>query len=109
MADQCEVIYDREYEPGMFTQVRCTFVNGHPGEYHSFRTLRLQDEIDKAEAEVQAKREAGIGCDDDTPSDVRALLANITAGKADPYLEAILAVAHNRKRALRGTRGFGRL
>lgn len=43
---------------------------------------------------------------DDTPSDVRAILDAITRGAADPYLEAILAVTHNRKRALRGTRGF---
>lgn len=44
---------------------------------------------------------------DDTPSDVRAILDAITRGNADPYLEAILAITHNRKRALRGTRGFG--
>ena len=35
-------------------------------------------------------------------------LENITDGRADPYLEAILAVTHNRKRALRNVPGFRR-
>lgn len=38
---------------------------------------------------------------DDPGSDIEVLIENIAAGKADPHLEAILAAAHGRKRALR--------
>lgn len=108
MAKQCEAKYLRKYiDPDgdrAVVQVRCTFIEGHSAK-HSFETLRSQDEAEQEQAEAIR----GIGCDDETPGDVKALLDAITAGNADPYLEAILAVTHNRKRALRGTRGFGRL
>ena len=78
------------------TTVYCTFRTGHLRTQeaptpHSWTWLR--------DAEREIAR-------DDTPSDVKAILDAITAGNADPYLEAILAVTHNRKRALRGVRGF---
>lgn len=94
--DQCAARYVRPDG----TEIRCTFLVSHPAPQHSFYGMKTQDEADAR---------SGIGCDDETPSDVQTLLDNITAGKADPYLEAVLAVAHNRKRALRGTRGFNRL
>jgi hypothetical protein len=37
-----------------------------------------------------------------------ATVGYIERGDFDPYLEMILAAAHNRKRALRGVRGFPR-
>lgn len=80
--------------------VRCTFKDGHLNAAeasvpHSWTWLRDAERAERAAAE------------EDVPSDVRAILAAITAGNADPYLEAILAVTHNRKRALRNVRGFG--
>jgi hypothetical protein len=76
--------------------ILCTFRHGHlstaeASTPHSWTWLR--------DAERALRQ-------DDTPSDVQAILDAITAGRADPYLEAILAVTHNRKRALRGVRGF---
>lgn len=41
--------------------------------------------------------------------DVDVFIENIASGTCDPYLEAILAAAHGRKRALRNvTRPYGR-
>lgn len=62
----------------------CTFRAGHDG-HHSWRWLQR---------EMEAERRA--------PSDIEVLIGNIAEGKADAYLEAILAAAHGRKRALRG-------
>jgi hypothetical protein len=113
MAAVCGQGYDHPtgYDPRRgeeaTTAVYCTYIAGHTSK-HSWETLKVQDEAD-AEARDQRERMRGIGHDDETPSDVQALLDAITNGHADPYLEAILAVTHNRKRALRGTRGFGNL
>lgn len=84
----------------LYAMHECTFRAGHDS-VHSWKWLK--DEIERLDAQRP------VGGDDTTPSDVQALLDAITAGNADPYLEAILAVTHNRKRALRGVRGFGRL
>lgn len=98
MAEMCRMIYHRvpSHEP-----VECTFVAGHPIEKHSWETLRVQDEAD-----AEARK---VWSDSSTPNDVLILLSNIRSGNADPYLEAILSVCHNRKRALRGVRGFDEL
>ena len=117
VANQCQAIYTRKLsnlplESPVSIDVQCTFIKGHPGEKHSWETLKLQDEADREVAEERQRLLrgiGGIGHDDSTPSDVQALLDNIVSGGADPYLEAILAVTHNRKRALRGVRGFGSL
>jgi hypothetical protein len=93
MAEMCREMYDRGGE-----MIPCTYVRGHPTPRHSWETLRLQDAADKAVHTFSMK---GV------PSDVEALLVNINHGNADAYLEVILAVTHNRKRALRNTPGFG--
>ena len=89
-------ICDEAYRRSDGRTILCTFRHGHLNAAeasvpHSWTWLR--------DAEKEAAR-------DDTPSDVQAILDAITAGRADPFLEAILAVTHNRKRALRGVRGF---
>lgn len=109
MTEQCEVVYVRQltgpYVPGEVENVRCTYIADHAKTTHSWSTLKMQDDEDqRARA---AKTTSVIG--DDTLGDIQVLLDNITAGNADPYLEAILAITHNRKRTLRGVRGFGRL
>ena len=43
---------------------------------------------------------------DYTPQAVQAFLDSMARGEMDNYIEAILAVGHNRKRAKRGTAGF---
>ena len=105
MATTCGAEYER-YPTGSI--ITCQYPADHvPDHIHSWTQLRDQEDRQR---EADAKEAAqGIGCDDATPDDVKALLDAITAGNADPYLEAILAVTHNRKRTLRGTRGFRRL
>lgn len=93
MAEMCGMVYYRNADT-----VPCTYVKGHPTPRHSWEALKLQDEVDRAKHTFSIQ---GL------PSDVEALLGNIEHGAADPYLEVILAVAHNRKRALRNTPGFG--
>lgn len=93
------VICEEPYRRPDSSVVFCSFRKGHlntaeASTPHSWTWLR--------DADKEMAR-------DDTPSDVQAILDAITAGNADPYLEAILAVTHNRKRALRGVRGFGPL
>lgn len=97
MTNQCSARYER-----FGNAVRCTYIEGHEAE-HSFRTLELQDICDQERERLLADPEG-----DDLPADVAAILENITEGRADPYLEAILAVTHNRKRALRSVPGFMR-
>lgn len=94
MAEMCSEVYDR-----FSGRVLCTYVKNHPAPRHSWETLKLQDEADRTLHTFSLR---GI------PSDVEALLVNIELGRADPYLEVILAVTHTRKRALRGTPGFGK-
>lgn len=71
----------------------CTFVRNHSGECSWYDIYRrdVAEEADKV---------------DYTPAAVQAFLDSIVRGEMDLYLEAILAVAHNRKRARRGTPGF---
>jgi hypothetical protein len=55
--------------------------------------------------------EAAPGPQPDEPvrADVDVFIENIAGGSCDPYLEAILAAAHGRKRALRNVpRPYGR-
>ncbi|MCA1481140.1 hypothetical protein, partial [Bradyrhizobium sp. NBAIM08] len=93
----CSATYDRPAGGSIF----CTFIHGHHNDPdrtpHSWYWVQQEDERDAA---LDAEK---CLANDDAPSDVQALLDAITAGNADPYLEAILAVTHNRKRALRGT------
>lgn len=66
----------------------CTFPLGHDQE----------EEDPTPHSWLWAKREDQS---DDLPSDIEVLIENIAAGRADQYLEAILAAGHGRKRALR--------
>jgi hypothetical protein len=90
----CSVPYLRPDE----TTVRCTYLKDHPNERHSWWAVQCQDEVDAETAAI-----------DYTPTAVQALLDAITRGEVDPYIEAILAVGHNRKRALRNVIGFGHI
>lgn len=71
----------------------CTFVRGHIQSDHSWLAIRCADIADAEKIDY-------------TPQAVQAFLDSMTRGDMDAYLEAILAVAHNRKRAIRGTPGF---
>jgi hypothetical protein len=70
------------------TTILCSYIEGHSAN-HSWRTLALQDEQDAALKPQYA-------------SQVAALLEAIACGDLDPFLEAILAGAHERKRVRRG-------
>lgn len=101
--EMCRETYRRpaEVTHGKRT-VECTFIEGHPAR-HSWESLKIQDACD-----LEAQRASTDPALDDLPPEVVAILDNITEGHADPYLEAILAVTHNRKRALRNVPGFAR-
>jgi hypothetical protein len=63
----------------------CHYLAEHPTEQHSWWTASTQDTLG-----------------DDSVPPIESLLAAIGNGAYDPYLEAILAASHARKRALRG-------
>jgi len=75
--------------------VRCTYIAGHPDPMDrcSWFGVKAQDEVD-----------AEKGDTDYTPTVIQALLDAMLAGDLDPYIEAVLAAGHTRKRALRGER-----
>lgn len=99
---QCREVYDRILPDDLApTHVRCTYIEGHDAR-HSFETLRQSDEVLRSES-LRAVRASG-----DTPKGVQNFLEAIEAGLLDPYIEAILAAGHDRKRARRGVLGFPR-
>lgn len=104
MARQCDAVYVRPATTGVSEgdTVQCTYVFQHPTPRHSWESLKAQDEADVVAA--MARRQV-----QHLPDDVKAILRAIQDGQADAYLEAILTVAHNRKRSLRGVRGFPEL
>lgn len=92
MSEICKAVYHN---------VRCTFRLGHhqgtDATPHSFYWIQREDEDAAAAKEAQAN------------DPISVLIENIAAGRADDCLEAILAAAHGRKRAMRGLRNpFGR-
>ena len=92
MRSICGVTYTRPNG----NDLACTFVRGHTTGAqpdHSWFGIRC---LDIAEAEKV----------DYTPQAVQAFLDSMARGEMDNYIEAILAVGHNRKRAKRGTAGF---
>ena len=93
----CQAAYTRPSG----SMIRCTYLRDHPSERHSWYAVQCQDEADAA-----PKVRADV---DYTPAAIRSLLGAITRGDVDIYLEAILALAHERKRALRGVRTFASL
>jgi hypothetical protein len=88
----CGALYESPEHGRMF----CTKPATHNGEdtntkrRHSWMWVVEQDRKDR---EARGKT---------APSVVEVLLDNIASGEADPYIEALLAALHGRKRALRG-------
>jgi hypothetical protein len=76
----------------------CQLPQGHDGQ-HSWEPLRESDLAAQRQPEPKALLASGV--------EISVLLSGINDGDFDPYLENILAVAHERKRALRGRRTFG--
>ncbi len=99
------VLCRAEYRRPNGSLMTCQYLPSHPVEHHSWWTCQVAD---AAEAEAEAQRREAATVLDTTPVGVQALLDALTAGKYDRWLEALLAVAHGRKRALRGTPGFAR-
>lgn len=79
--------------------VKCTYLAGHPEQAVrcSWFGVKAQDTSDLEERI------------DYTPTAVQSMLDALVEGRLDPYIEAILAAGHTRKRMLRGDRGFVRL
>lgn len=74
----------------------CQLLRGHEGE-HSWWPLKESDELAMQPPEPEPLVVVDI---------INGVLLDIAAGIHDPYLENILAVAHERKRVLRGVRSF---
>lgn len=93
--------------PGGETRLICQYLRGHVVPRHSWWTVEQQDLAEEAATIREIVRVATPNMPTDpTPTAVQTLLDGIVNGLYDPYLEAILAVGHNRKRARRGTIGF---
>lgn len=88
----CGRLYSRPNGPVL----ECTYVRAHGG-YCSWHVTERADERTSAQAASKI---------DYTPAAVQAFLDSMTRGEMDPYLEAILAVGHSRKRSLRNVPGF---
>lgn len=86
------------YERPDGSLVRCTYLAGHPDPATrcSWFGVKAQDDADQDRTDY-------------TPQAVQAVLDAVVGGDLDPYIEAILAAGHTRKRMLRGERGFVRL
>lgn len=106
MTEQCKAVYERQVpwaDADIKTPIQCTYIEGHDNSpvasHHSWNTLKVQDECDREAA-------AATAAVDYTPVAVQALLDGLFNGDLDPYIEAILAAGHSRKRARRGVLGF---
>lgn len=91
---------------GNFVSLPCQDLQGHDGE-HTWAAIYNADTVRIERAKTvtadAAAAEASIGEPAKAADD---LCGNIRAGVFDPYLEMILAAAHNRKRTLRSVPGF---
>lgn len=103
MTPQCRATYSRA-EEGMERHIRCTYIDGHVAR-HSWETLKMQDDVDREVEQISVAQE--LACDV-LPPTLQKVLRAVEDGAYDDYLELILAVGHNRKRALRHVRGFVR-
>lgn len=104
-SEPCLAVYRRPRElvvSEMDRRISCTYVKGHPVRTHSWHALRLNDAADMERLQASSTTEWG----DDIPPAVADLLTGIADGQYDRFIEALLAVAHGRKRGLRGTPGF---
>lgn len=94
-----------------FVTQYCQHPRRHLGT-HSWFELREADLAILRTAERAALAQPAVPCEDEEDVDLAAAHAikvcnNILLGAYDPYLEMLLAAGHDRKRALRGTFGFG--
>lgn len=99
----CGAVYRRPHDlldDGATIIFQCQYLNDHPDSRHSWFTLKHYDDllVERWKQEQQKQ-----DCDE-TPKELIAFLDAIADGRADAYLEAILAAGHARKRALRGVR-----
>lgn len=85
---------------GLVIPVRCTFLVDH-GANHSWYALKISD--DAALETLREEREAG---ESDLPAHIVDFITEVEAGEHDPYIEALLAALHDRKRCRRGVAGF---
>lgn len=109
MTDLCNAQYERvplAGPPGVVHILKCQYIKDHPADRHSWYAIHLQDIEDKAayNQRVQAEVQAVAG-----DSEVKDILDRIVLGYYDTFIEAILNAAHNRKRTVRGMRGFPNL
>jgi hypothetical protein len=98
----CMAKYDRAKAVGeaRFQPLYCQYVFNHDGE-HSWESMSLLDFVNREQAHPLPTPE--------TPSyEVGKLVGQIDLGHWDPYIELLLTALHDRKRALRGVRGFPR-
>lgn len=114
----CNYPYDRPQVLGG-ERLLCQYLADHPKDTHSHHTVQVADE---AELEIRAQAERLAAAVDSVkstpygdlndaqlvPMDVTMVVKSLEDGDYDDYLELILAAAHDRKRAKRGTRGFPR-
>lgn len=114
---QCPATYSRSLPgAGAPTYVRCTYIEGHTSDRHSYETLKVEDDVerDRLRAERAAAAAAAASATrppiaTDLPPLLAELLRGVDAGDLDDYLELLLAAGHTRKLARRGVAGFPRL
>lgn len=98
IAPMCLVPYERPTVIGGGIY-RCQYLAGHPSDRHSWYTLKTTDDVSLEALAAPVET-------DPTPYTVQQVLDAITAGELDEYIEAILSVAHTRKRVRSNRRGF---
>lgn len=101
----CPHRYERPIEVDVNqTVLFCHYLLDHPEPRHSFFTLA---EVDRQQvAELRRESDGDRKPTRNEVEDVQCVLDWINSGDFDTVLEAILAAAHNRKRTIRGLRGF---
>lgn len=105
MTTLCRSIYVRDIPGQSGMGLECQYIKGHPSDRHSWYAVEQQDIVD-AEKAAADEQQRWAQMNDEVVSD---LLEDIRCGKWDSFLEALLSAAHDRKRTLRGVRGFPRL
>lgn len=98
--DLCGEPYDRSPED---SPLKCQYIKDHPSENHSWFAVKMSDDHWRAQQRLSTltRMQAPI---DDLPMDIQKILDFVNEGLYDPYLEALLAAGHSRKRRLRGVR-----
>jgi hypothetical protein len=103
----CMKRYSRTHINPKNVDLYCQFRTNHTGD-HSWQDIKAADdsaeEVDVPLVEVPDPDEV-----ETMERNVLTLVHAIDRGAFDPYLEVLLAAAHDRKRTLRGVRLFPRL